>query len=75
MTAEIPVTQIECLFQESKVCLVGLSEDREDAETHSLMNGVVEKLGGMLGAHLFDWILIPMMIPARAALNDRASAG
>jgi hypothetical protein len=39
------------------------------------MDGVVEELGRVQGAHRLDWILIPVMIPARAALNDKASAG
>jgi len=75
MTAEIAVTELEGLLEEPEICLVGLGEDREYAQTHSLMDGVVEELRRMCGAHLFDWILIPVMIPARAALNDKASAG
>jgi len=72
MSAEVPVTELEGLLEEPEVCLIGLGEH---TETDPLMDGVVEELGGMLGAHLSDWILIPVMIPARAALNDKASAG
>lgn len=75
MTAEIPVTELEGLLEEPEVCLIGFGEHGEDPETDPLVDGVVEELRGMLGAHRFDWILIPVMIPARAALNDRASAG
>ena len=44
MTAEIPVTELEGLLEEPEVCLIGLGEHCEDAETDSLMDGVIEEL-------------------------------
>jgi hypothetical protein len=39
------------------------------------MDGVVEELGRVWGVHRFDWILIPVTIPASAALNEMARTG
>jgi len=75
MATEIPVAQLQGLLEEPEVGLVGLVEHGEDPETNPLMDGVVEELGRVWGVHRFDWILIPVTIPASAALNEMARTG
>lgn len=75
MTTQIAVSEVEGLFEETEVCPVGLGEDGQDAETDPLVDRVVELLGRMGSGHFRAWILIPVTMPARAAPNERLSAG
>ena len=75
MTAQIAVSEIQCLLEEPEVRPVGLGEDGEYAKTDSLVDRVVELLGWMGGGHFRAWILIPAITPARAAPKARLSAG
>lgn len=75
MTAQIAVGQIQCLLEEAEICPVGLGEDGKYAEANPLMDRVIEVLGWMGSGHFRAWILIPATMPARAAPNDKLSAG
>lgn len=75
MAAEVAVTQLQGLLEKPEVGLIGLGEHGEDPEPDPLMNGVIEELGRVWGIHRLDWILIPVITPASAALNARARAG
>ncbi len=75
MSAQVAVAQVEGLLEKPEIGLICLVEHGEDPESNPLMDGVVEQLGRMRGAHLLAWILIPTITPARAALNDMARTG
>lgn len=45
MPIEIAVRQVELLFEERELGLVGFGEHRHDSETHPLVDDVVELFG------------------------------